>query len=387
MAQECGFFNAQLIGEDEYDRVYLAEQFAAYFASFVGNGVFGKSMQKLEVLAPSTSNMSVKVLSGEAWINGWWYRNTEEYALPLDIADGILNRIDLVVLRWSNQERDMYLTVIKGVPSASPAIPSIRRDADFYDLELAQINVNAGAIGITQSDITDMRLNNNVCGFVTGLIDQVDTTDLFNQFQDYFNRFKIENEKDFTDWSAFQKQTYLDYIAAAEAAYDQFIVLSKSEYTTWVEAQENEMAQYIALTKTAYDNFVSKMESDYTDWTEAEMAKYEKWYNDHTQQWTTEFYYWFDNIKQQLSGDVAGQLQDAIDKVDEKVDGYVDRITTFSDDGKTITQVSENQKIVTTFVDQYHITQDFYVDNVKIKAESITFTTDGKTITESKEVI
>lgn len=387
MAQECGFFNAQLVGEDEYDRVYLAEQFAAYFASFVGNGVFGKSMQKLEVLAPSTSNMSVKVLSGEAWINGWWYRNTEEYALPLDIADGILNRVDLVVLRWSNQERDMYLTIIKGTPSASPVVPSIRRDADFYDLELAQINVNAGAIGITQSDITDMRLNNNVCGFVTGLIDQVDTTDLFNQFQDYFNQFKIANEKDFADWSAFQKQTYLDYIAAAEAAYDQFIALSQAEYTQYVSGQEDELAQYIATTQAAYNAFITQMESDYTDWTDAEMEKYEKWYNDHTQQWTTEFYYWFDNIKQQLSGDVAGQLQDAIDKVDEKVDGYVDRITTFSDDGKTITQTSGTQKIITTFVDQYHITQDFYVDNVKIKSELITFTTDGKTITESKEVI
>lgn len=387
MAQECGFFNAQLVGEDEYDRVYLAEQFAAYFASFVGNGVFGKSMQKLEVLAPSTSSMSVKVLSGEAWINGWWYRNTEEHELPLDIADGILNRIDLVVLRWSNQERDMYLTTVKGTPSASPAVPSIRRDADFYDLELAQISVNAGAIGITQSDITDMRLNNNVCGFVTGLIDQVDTTDLFNQFQDYFNRFKIANEKDFADWSAFQKQSYLDYVAAAQAAYEQFVNMSKSDYTDWVKNQEDEMAQYIAITKAAYDSFIANMESDYNDWTDAEKAKYEKWYNDHTTQWTTEFYYWFDNIKQQLSGDIAGQLQDAINKVDEKVDGYVDRITTFSADGKTITQTSGNQKVITTFEDQYHITQDFYVDNVKIKSESITFTPDGKTITESKEVI
>ena len=71
MAQECGFFNAQLVGE-EYDRVYLAEQFAAYFASFIGNGVFGSSMQQLKVLAQDTANMSVKVGSGQAWINGWW---------------------------------------------------------------------------------------------------------------------------------------------------------------------------------------------------------------------------------------------------------------------------------------------------------------------------
>lgn len=386
MAQECGFFNAQLAGE-EYDRVYLAETFAAYFASFIGNGVFGKSMQQLEVVAYPSAVMKVDVLSGQGWINGYWYRNTDNYTLDLSVADGVLSRVDLVVLRWSNSERNMYLTVIEGTPSANPAVPQIRRDADFYDLELAQINVGAGVVGITQSNITDMRMNTNVCGFVTGLIEQVDTTDLWNQFQDYFSKFKSTNEKDYNDWTAYQKQAYLDYIAAAEAAYDQFIATSETNYNTWVQNQENAMAQYIAVTKQAYANFVSQMEGDYTDWTDAEKAKYEKWYIDHTTQWTTEFYYWFDNIKQQLSGDVAGQLQDAIDKVNEKVDGYIDRTTTFSADGKTITQVSTKQTIVTTFVDPTHITQDYYVNNVKVKTESITFSTDGRVITEAKEVI
>lgn len=386
MAQECGFFNAQLVGE-EYDRVYLAETFAAYFASFIGNGVFGKSMQQLEVVAYPSAVMKVDVLSGQGWINGYWYRNTDNYTLDLSVADGVLSRVDLVVLRWSNSERNMYLTVIEGTPSANPAVPQIRRDADFYDLELAQINVGAGVVGITQSNITDMRMNTNVCGYVTGVIEQVDTTDLWNQFQDYFSKFKSTNEKDYNDWTAYQKQAYLDYITAAEAAYDQFIATSETNYNTWVQNQEDAMAQYIAATKQAYANFVSKMEGDYTDWTDAEKAKYEKWYTDHTTQWTTEFYYWFDNIKQQLSGDVAGQLQDAIDKVNEKVDGYIDRTTTFSADGKTITQVSTEQTIVTTFVDPMHITQDYYVNNVKVKTESITFSTDGRVITEAKEVI
>ena len=32
MAEQCGFFDAHVVG-NEYDRVYLAEQFARYFAS------------------------------------------------------------------------------------------------------------------------------------------------------------------------------------------------------------------------------------------------------------------------------------------------------------------------------------------------------------------
>lgn len=386
MAQECGFFNAQLAGE-EYDRVYLAEQFAAYFASFIGNGVFGKSMQQLEVIAEPTAAMKVDVLSGQAWINGYWYRNTDNYTLDLSIADGVLSRIDLVVLRWSSSERDMYLTVIEGTPSASPVVPQIRRDADFYDLELAQINVGAGVVGIIQSDITDMRMNSNVCGYVTGLIDQVDFTDLWSQFQDYFTRFKATYEKDYADWTAYQKQTYLDYIANMEQLYQQFVDASKQDYTNWVSDQEDAMDAYIKATQKAYDDFVTAMEGSYKSWTTDKQAEYEKWYSDHTTQWTAEFYYWFENIKEQLSDDVAGRLQAEIDSLDEKIDGYVDRTTTFSDDGKSITQVSGDQKVVTTFVDEFHILQDFYINDVKIKTESITFSTDGKVITESKEVI
>ena len=82
MAQECGFFDAQLVG-DSYDRVYLAAQFAAYFASFIRNGIFGHSMQQLEVSQQDVSDMSIKVLGGQAWINGYWYRNTGDYTMNL----------------------------------------------------------------------------------------------------------------------------------------------------------------------------------------------------------------------------------------------------------------------------------------------------------------
>lgn len=386
MAQQCGFFNAQLVGE-EYDRVYLAEQFAAYFASFIGNGVFAKSMQELEVVAKETATMHIDVLSGQGWINGYWYRNTSTYDLELSIADGVLNRIDLIVLRWSSSERDMYLTVIEGTPSVSPVAPALKRDADYYDLELAQVAVNAGVVGIKQADITDMRANNSVCGFVHGLIEQLDTTDLWNQFQDYFQRFKETHENDFDQWSAFQKTTYLEYIQTMQTAYETFVSDSTADYRKWVQDQELSMENYIKATQSAYDQFVATMSSKYSDWTAAKEAEYEKWYSDHTVQWSHDFNTWFETIKEQLSDDVAGKLQNEIDEVDDKVDGYIERETVFSDDGKEITQTSGKQKIVTTFVDDFHILQEFYDNNIKIKTKAITFSQDGKVISETKEVV
>lgn len=296
MAQECGFFNAQLVGE-EYDRVYLAEQFAAYFASFIGNGVFGQSMQKLEVLSQTTPNMSVKVLSGEAWINGWWYRNTEEYTLSIDVADGVLNRIDAIVLRWGNQERDMWLQVIKGTASSNPVAPTIRRDADYYDLQLATISIAKGTVRITQSSISDTRLNNAVCGLVTGVVDQIDTTDLYNQFETYFAEFKNVYEADFDTWTAEQKKAYTDFVTGKQDDYNQWTANKKAEY----------------------DQFVYDTESDYTDWTTEQKEKYVFWYDTHTTAWAKEFNDWFDGIKDILSGDVAGNLQLEIEDLQKRV--------------------------------------------------------------------
>ena len=49
--------------------------------------------------------------------------------------------------------------------------------------------VHANATEIRQSNIIDERANTEVCGFVTGLIDQIDTTNLFAQYDDAFNEF------------------------------------------------------------------------------------------------------------------------------------------------------------------------------------------------------
>lgn len=214
MAKECGFFNAHMVGE-EYDRVYLAEQFAAYFASFIGNGVFGKSMQKLQVVGQSNPDMSVKVLSGEAWINGWWYRDKDSYTLQIQTADGMLPRKDIVVLRWGSYERDMWIEVITGVPASRPVKPSIRRDADYYDLQLAVINIPAGAINITQTNIQDTRLDTIVCGLVTGTVEQIDTTGLYNQFESYFQDFKDKNVVEWYQWFE-QFRTFVESLENGE---------------------------------------------------------------------------------------------------------------------------------------------------------------------------
>lgn len=337
MAQECGFFNAQLDG-DEFDRVYLAEQFAAYFAAFIGNGIYGKSMQKLQVLCQDIPNMSIKVLSGEAYINGWWYRNKDTHNIQIPIADGVLSRIDTLVLRWGSVERDIWLHLITGVPSTNPVKPNIRRDADYYDLQLAVISVSAGIISITQAQIQDTRLDNSVCGLVTGVVDQIDTTNLYNQFEAYFKEFKETYEADYDQWTAEQKQAYIDYITAKKEDYDKFVSDAEQDYTEYTQGK-----------KDAYDEFVTESENNYNEWTEGKQAEYTEWYDIHTLAWSQEFTNWFNSIKDKLSEDVAGSLQLQIDEITERLSRLEDMVFTgvleapvATNDGKLIAMADGN---------------------------------------------
>ena len=68
MAQKCFPFNS-----DSGDRVYKAEDFRAYFAQFIGNGVFYANSNALKVV--ESSGMSVNVNAGAGWIAGAGYIN------------------------------------------------------------------------------------------------------------------------------------------------------------------------------------------------------------------------------------------------------------------------------------------------------------------------
>lgn len=185
MALTSAFFDAKLVG-DEYDRVYSAESFAEYFASFIANGVFPNPATNLQVVANVPGNMAVRVKSGLGWINGYYCNNEGDYSLTLSPANGTLPRVDAVVLRWSRSNRSISLEVKTGVAASSPSAPTLERSADNYELMLASISVVAGATSIAQANITDKRPDSTVCGWVKGVVDQIDTTDLFAQYDDAF---------------------------------------------------------------------------------------------------------------------------------------------------------------------------------------------------------
>lgn len=190
MAVTYGFFNSV-----NGDRTYNADQISNYFLKLISNGVFATPSNAMQVQA--TSGMNVKVSAGWGFINCKWINNDNDYNLQLDAADLMLNRIDRVVMRLDNSTpvRSISIAIKTGTTATTPTAPALTRSGDVYELSLAQIYVAANAITITQANITDERPNTDLCGFVTGLIDQIDTTNLFAQFTDSFDTW-FDNIKD-----------------------------------------------------------------------------------------------------------------------------------------------------------------------------------------------
>lgn len=193
MSVTYGFFNSV-----QGDRTYDADQMSEYFNGLVSDGVYENVGGALQVKAVS-SGMAVQVLTGRGIINCKWLKNDSVLTLDITAAHAVLNRYTAVVLRLDVVNRLMTITTKDGANATDPVKPTMQNDSTMVELCLAYIYVGAGVGSISQADITDMR-GTNLCGWVTGLIDQVDTSQLFLQYQTAFENYYNEMTSEFNTW-------------------------------------------------------------------------------------------------------------------------------------------------------------------------------------------
>lgn len=207
MAVMYGFFNS-ING----DRVYNADQMSQYFDGLITNGVYESVGGALQVLAGS--GLAVNVETGRAVINCKWIRNDAVLTLPITQAHSVLNRYTAVILRLDVSGRLVEITTKDGTPASTPTKPAMETSSTVVELCLAYVYVAAGATSISQADITDTRPS-SLCGWVTGLIQQVDTSQLFLQWQTAYQEYYDDMTAQFDAWFAALTQqlnvnTYVD---------------------------------------------------------------------------------------------------------------------------------------------------------------------------------
>lgn len=205
MAITYGFFNAIKQSDGTYDRVYNSDQISEMFEGLISDGVFESVGDAL--IVKEKSGMTIEVGTGRAWIGDRWMKNDAKMNITLTGAHLTLNRWSAIVIRADYSNRVISIVEKVGTPATTPMKPTITYNDFVKEKCLAYIYVGKGATSITQANIVDCRADTSICGWVTGVIKQVDTSQLFLQYQTAYEQqlanmqaWQAEQELAFSTW-------------------------------------------------------------------------------------------------------------------------------------------------------------------------------------------
>lgn len=243
--EKSSFFDAILNELGDYDRVYSSREFAQYFASFIGNGVFPNPSTNLMVLTLD-NNMIVRLSPGKAWINGYFYSNSENMPIRVNDADAAFNRKDSIVIQLSHVRREIKAVYKPGIANTNPLPPAVIRNDDVFELKVAEITVPSGANRIEEAHILDTRHDRVVCGLVTHVVTSIDTTALYRQYENYlntkiaeWNNTKLQQQQDWQNQMNHQSQTFNTHHAQMWGWFNEVNVeitkLKGFDFDNWLE--------------------------------------------------------------------------------------------------------------------------------------------------------
>lgn len=187
MAWTSGFFNSNTNG----DRTYNSDQMSAIFEGLITDGVYESVGNKMAV--QPNNGMTIQIGTGRGWFGQKWANNDSEYLVTLEASDVVLNRYCAVCVRADKTAAVRSVTpyLKYGEFATTPAKPALTRTETVKEYCLAYIYIKAGATEITAADIEDTRADEALCGWVTGLIEQLSSATLWTQwealFTDWFN--------------------------------------------------------------------------------------------------------------------------------------------------------------------------------------------------------
>lgn len=155
---------------------YLCSRTSGVFAS---TGHFDASI---------TGAREVTISSGLAWIKNADFKgksvlNDADVPISIPIADGVLDRVDRIVLQFSKTANATSIVLKSGTPSAAAVAPAIVQTETVYELGLYTVSVPAGSTAILASHVTDTRMDETVCGLMRDGVTGIPTAELQAQVE------------------------------------------------------------------------------------------------------------------------------------------------------------------------------------------------------------
>ena len=173
--------------------VYVGAEWVMKWLHGRTSGVFGAENNLATSVVPDS--MSVHISDGVGWLsnaNGdgivFWndseQTNGSKLTLTHDVADGVLDRIDRIVVTWetTNYVALPTISILKGTASSTPVPPALTNNNIQRQISLAKVSIPAGVVSLQPQMVTDERLDPDVCGLVTETI-KVDTSTMQSQFE------------------------------------------------------------------------------------------------------------------------------------------------------------------------------------------------------------
>lgn len=208
---ECGFFDSV-----NGDRLYTANDMNRPYKRIIANGVFatpsGTPSTDLQVLSAG-SGMGINVSPGDGLFAYKWFSNPSAIAITVPANSSAMPRIDSVLVQVDTRTSARVGSIVyrTGTPSSRPVAPKINTERGVVEYRLANINVAAGATVINQDAIADMR-GSAECPWVTSLIRQVDTSQLFNQWQAAYARYYADSTAAFDAYTSEQEAKWEGFL-------------------------------------------------------------------------------------------------------------------------------------------------------------------------------
>lgn len=216
MADQTFTVNSGFYDAVNEDRLYTADDMNKPYKRIVADGVFatpdGTASTDLQVRSAG-SGMGIIVAPGEGLCGAKWFNNPADLAITVPNNTALNSRIDSVIMQVDKSiaVRAGSIVYRTGYPAASPNPPALVNNDDVSEYRLANVTVAPAATSIPDSVITDTRGSAD-CPWVTSLIQQVDTSTLWAQYQaayaEQFEKFK----DDYDAYTAAQRESWAEFL-------------------------------------------------------------------------------------------------------------------------------------------------------------------------------
>lgn len=200
------------------DRKYSADEMNRPYKRIITEGIFatpqGSPSTDFQVFS-ANDGMKIVVKKGEGLVSGKWVASEDDIIITVPENGGTLARKDSVFLRVDNTLNTRTASIQYRTGGINP--PPKEENLQIKEYRIANISVSPGATNVNQDAINDRRGSSD-CPWITSLIEQVDTSTLFVQYQ---------------------------------AAYQAYFDATKEAMKTWIESVTDELTTYIAIANFA----------------------------------------------------------------------------------------------------------------------------------------